>query len=438
MYQLRRFSATENSCMKPAVHFSATKSAVLSLQALSQHRYNRVAYNSGLKVEIRAYLKEGLMLDFELTKEQTMIRDMVRDFAENEVKPRAAQLDRDEAFGIDLFQKMGKLGMLGLPIPEEYGGAGADLTSYCLAIEEVGRACGGTGLSYEAHVSLACMPIYLYGTEEQKQKYLVPLAQGEGLGSFGLTEPGAGSDAGGTRTTAVLDGDEWVINGNKIFITNAGYAKTIVLTALTDKENRGISAFIVPTDTPGFSTGKPYEKLGMRASNTVEVILENVRIPKENLLGPLNAGFKQFLTTLDGGRVAIASLAIGIARSAFETALDYAKQRTQFGQAISKFQAIQHKLADMAMHIDLARNAVMKAAWLHDQGRPFTLEASYAKLFASEMCTRTCEQAIQVLGGNGYMREYPVERNYRDAKLIEIGEGTSEVQRLVIARQLGC
>ncbi|GMA52168.1 putative acyl-CoA dehydrogenase YngJ [Alicyclobacillus contaminans] len=377
-------------------------------------------------------------MNFEFSSEQQMIRNMVREFAEAEIAPKAAELDRNARFPIEIFDKMGKLGLMGLPIPEAYGGAGADMISYCLALEEIGRACAGTGLSYEAHVSLACVPLLLYGTEEQKQKYLVPLASGEGIGSFGLTEPGAGSDAGGTRTTAVLDGDSWVINGNKIFITNGGYAKTVVLTAVTDPATRGISAFIVPTDTPGFSTSKPYEKMGMRASNTVELILENVRIPEENLLGPLNAGFKQFLSTLDGGRVAIAALAVGIAQSAFETALSYAKQRTQFGQSISKFQAIQHKLADMAMHIDLARTAVLKAAWRKDQGLPYTLEASYAKLFASEICTETCTQAIQILGGNGYMKEYPVERNLRDAKLIEIGEGTSEIQRLVIARQLGC
>lgn len=377
-------------------------------------------------------------MDFTLTQEQKMIRDTVREFAEAEIAPHASALDREERFPLDTFRKMGKLGLMGLPIPEEYGGAGADMVSYCLALEEIGRACGGTGLSYEAHVSLACVPLLLYGTEAQKQTYLVPLASGDGLGSFGLTETGAGSDAGGTRTTAVLDGDNWVINGNKVYITNGGYARTVVLTAVTDKANRGISAFIIPTDTPGFSVGKPYQKLGMRASNTVELILENVRVPRENLLGPLNAGFKQFLSTLDGGRVAIAALAIGIARNAFETALDYAKQRVQFGQSISKFQAIQHKLADMAMHIDLSRNAVMKAAWLHDQQKPYTMEASFAKLFSSEMCTRTCDQAIQVLGGAGYMQEYPVERCYRDAKLIEIGEGTSEIQRLVIARQLGC
>jgi len=377
-------------------------------------------------------------MNFDLSSEQKMIRDMVRDFAQGEIAPQAAELDKTSRFPLETFEKMGKLGLMGLPIPEEYGGAGADLISYCLALEEIGRACGGTGLSYEAHVSLACMPLHLYGTEEQKQRYLVPLASGQGIGSFGLTEPSAGSDAGGTRSHAVLQGDEWIINGAKIFITNGGYAKTVVLTALTDKENRGISAFIIPTDTPGFSVSKAYDKLGMRASNTVELVLEDVRIPAENLLGPLNHGFKQFLSTLDGGRVAIAALAIGIARSAFETALEYAKQRQQFGRTLSKFQAIQHKLADMSMQIDLARNAVFKAAWLHDQGRPFTLEASYAKLFASEMAMRTCDQAIQVLGGNGYMSDYPVERNFRDAKLIEIGEGTSEIQRLVIARQLGC
>lgn len=377
-------------------------------------------------------------MDFDLSTEQRMIRDMVRDFAQGEIAPVAADLDKNARFPLEIFEKMGKLGLMGLPIPEEYGGAGADMISYCLALEEVGRACGGTGLSYEAHVSLACMPLYLYGTEEQKQKYLVPLASGQGIGSFGLTEPGAGSDAGGTRTTAVLEGDEWVINGSKIFITNGGYAKTVVLTALTDKENRGISAFIVPTDTPGFKVSKAYEKLGMRASNTVELILEDVRVPAENLLGPLHHGFRQFLSTLDGGRVAISALAIGIASSAFETALSYAKQREQFGRPLSKFQSIQNKLADMAMNIDLARNAVYKAAWLHNQGRPFTKEASFAKLFSSEMAMRTCDQAIQVLGGNGYMSEYPVERNFRDVKLIEIGEGTSEIQRLVIARQLGC
>lgn len=377
-------------------------------------------------------------MDFELSQEQRMIRDTVREFAQAEIAPKASEIDKTERFPIETFEKMGKIGLMGLPIPEAYGGAGADMVSYCLAVEEIGRACGGTGLSYEAHVSLACVPLMLYGSETQKQKYLVPLATGEGIGSFGLTEAGAGSDAAGTRTTAVRDGDSWRIDGTKIYITNGGYAKTVVLTAVTDKKNHGISAFIVPTDTPGFRASKPYEKMGLRGSNTVELILEDVRIPAENLLGPENAGFKQFLSTLDGGRVAISGLAIGIAQAAFDTALQYAKQRVQFGQSISKFQAIQHKLADMAMHIDLARNAMLKAAWMHDNEMSYTKEASFAKLFSSEMCVKTCDQAIQILGGAGYMREYPVERHLRDSKLMEIGEGTSEIQRLVIARQLGC
>ncbi|MCY0888481.1 MAG: acyl-CoA dehydrogenase family protein [Alicyclobacillaceae bacterium] len=377
-------------------------------------------------------------MEFDFTSEQKMIRDTVREFARAEIAPIAAELDRTERFPIELFEKMGKLGFLGLPIPEEYGGSGADFLSYCLALEELGQTCAGTALSFEAHVSLACMPILHFGTEEQKQKYLVPLAKGEALGSFGLTETGAGSDAGGTRTTAKRDGDEWVLNGTKIYNTNGGYAKFVVLTAVTDKESRGISAFIVPTSAKGFSVSKAYDKMGMRASNTVELILEDVRIPEENLLGPLHKGFRQFLSTLDNGRVAIAALAVGIAQAALDTALSYSKERTQFGKPISKFQSVSNKLADMAMHLDLARNAVYKAAWMYDMKRPYTKEASYAKLFASEMCTKTCLDAIQILGGNGYMKEYPVERHLRDAKLIEIGEGTSEVQRLVIARQLGC
>ncbi|MCY0895777.1 MAG: acyl-CoA dehydrogenase family protein [Alicyclobacillaceae bacterium] len=377
-------------------------------------------------------------MEFDFTSEQKMIRDTVREFARAEIAPIAAELDRTERFPIELFEKMGKLGFLGLPIPEEYGGSGADFLSYCLALEELGQTCAGTALSFEAHISLACMPILHFGTEEQKQKYLVPLAKGEALGSFGLTETGAGSDAGGTRTTAKRDGDEWVLNGTKIYNTNGGYAKFVVLTAVTDKESRGISAFIVPTSAKGFSVSKAYDKMGMRASNTVELILEDVRIPEENLLGPLHKGFRQFLSTLDNGRVAIAALAVGIAQAALDTALSYSKERTQFGKPISKFQSVSNKLADMAMHLDLARNAVYKAAWMYDMKRPYTKEASYAKLFASEMCTKTCLDAIQILGGNGYMKEYPVERHLRDAKLIEIGEGTSEVQRLVIARQLGC
>lgn len=380
-------------------------------------------------------------MNFELTKEQQMIRDMVRDFAEKEIAPNARHVDQTEEFPIDTFKKMGELGFLGIPFPEKYGGVGGDTISYAIAVEEVGRACGSTGLSYAAAVSLGSSPIYYFGTEEQKQKYLVPLASGETLAAFGLTEPNAGSDAGGTRTKAVLDGDEYVINGEKCFITNAEYSSTITVTAVTGKDERGkniISAILVPTNTPGVTIKSNYEKLGVRGSNTCEIVLEDVRVPKENLLGEPNGGFKQFLYTLDGGRISIASLSVGIAQAALEKALNYAKERTQFGQNISKFQAIQFKLADMAMEIELARNMVQKAAWLKDNGKPFTKESAYAKLFASEAGFRACNQAIQIHGGYGYMREYDVERYLRDIKLMEIGEGTSEIQRLVIARQLGC
>ncbi|MEC1717130.1 acyl-CoA dehydrogenase [Schinkia azotoformans] len=380
-------------------------------------------------------------MNFELSKEQEMIRDMVRAFAEKEVAPKAEEVDRTGEFPLDTFRKMGELGLLGIPFPEKYGGSGGDTISYAIAVEEIGRACGSTGLSYAAAVSLGASPIYYFGTEEQKKNYLVPLASGQTLGAFGLTEPNAGSDAGGTRTKAVLDGDEYVINGEKCFITNAGYAKTVIVTAITGKDEHGkniISAIIVPTDAPGFTINNNYEKMGLRGSNTSELILQDVRVPKENLLGDAKAGFKQFLYTLDGGRISIAALSVGIAQAALDKALSYAKERTQFGQSISKFQAIQFKLADMAMEIELARNMVQKAAWLKDNGKPFTKESAYAKLFASEAGFRACNQAIQIHGGYGYMREYEVERYLRDVKLMEIGEGTSEIQRLVIARQLGC
>ncbi|QPA32667.1 acyl-CoA dehydrogenase [Thermaerobacillus caldiproteolyticus] len=380
-------------------------------------------------------------MNFELTKEQQMIKEMVREFAEKEIEPNAAKWDETACFPVEIFKKMGELGILGIPFPEQYGGAGGDTISYAIAVEEIGRACGGTGLSYAAAVSLGASPIYYFGTEEQKQQWLVPMAKGETLGAFGLTEPNAGSDAGGTRTKAVLDGDEYIINGEKCWITNAGYARQVIITAVTGKDDRGkniISAIIVPTDASGFMIRCNYDKMGVRASNTCELVLENVRVPKENVLGDPTKGFKQFLYTLDGGRISIAALAVGIAQAAFEKALKYAKERTQFGQSISKFQAIQFKLADMAMEIELARNMVYKAAWLKDQGKPFTKEASFAKLFASETGFRVCNQAIQIHGGYGYMKEYGVERHLRDIKLMEIGEGTSEIQRLVIARQLGC
>ncbi|WP_100402988.1 acyl-CoA dehydrogenase [Bacillus sp. FJAT-42315] len=380
-------------------------------------------------------------MNFELTKEQQMLKEMVKDFAEKEIKPHAQHLDETSEFRYETFQKMAELGLLGIPFPEEYGGAGGDTVSYAIAVEEIGKACGGTGLSYAAAISLGASPIYYFGTEEQKQEWLVPMAKGETLGSFGLTEPNAGSDAGGTRTKAVLDGGEYVINGEKCWITNAGYARQIIVTAVTGKREDGkniVSAVIVPTDTPGVTISCNYDKMGVRGSNTCEIVLENVRVPKENLLGDSKKGFSQFLFTLDGGRISIAALAVGIAQAAFEKALQYSKERVQFGQSISKFQAIQFKLADMATEIELARTLVHKAAWLKDQGKPFGKEAAMAKLFASETSFRASNQAIQIHGGYGYMREYDVERYLRDAKLLEIGEGTSEIQRLVIARHLGC
>jgi len=380
-------------------------------------------------------------MDFSLSKEQIMIQEMVSDFAQKEIRPLAIELDREAKFSEQIFKKIGELGLLGIPFPEKYGGSGGDTISYAIAVEEIGKVCGGTGLSYAAAVSLGASPIFYFGTEEQKQKYLVPLASGQAIASFGLTEPNAGSDAGGTQTTAVLDGDEYVINGEKCWITNASYAETITVTAVIGKDSRGkniISAFIVPAGTKGMTITSPYEKMGVRASDTTQIVLEGVRVPKENILGDSEKGFKQFLYTLDGGRISIAALAVGLAQGAFERTLAYAKERKQFGQPISSFQAIQFKLADMAMEIEIARNMVYKAAWLKDQGKPFTKESAYAKLFATEMAFRTCNQAIQIHGGYGYMREYEVERFLRDAKLLEIGEGTSEIQRLVIARQLGC
>lgn len=380
-------------------------------------------------------------MDFEWTKEQQMLREMVKDFAVKEIKPYAREVDQTSTMRYETFEKLGKLGLLGIPFAEEYGGAGGDTTSYCIAVEEIGKACGGTGLSYAANTSLGASPIYYFGTEQQKQTWLVPMAKGETLGAFGLTEPNAGSDAGGTRTKAVLDGDEWVINGEKCWITNASYARQIIVTAVTGKKDNGrpiVSAIIVPTNTKGVKISAHYDKMGVRGSDTCEIILENVRVPRENLLGDEKKGFSQFLFTLDGGRISIAALSVGIAQAAFEKALQFSKERKQFGAFISSFQAIQFKLADMAMEIELARNQVYKAAWLKDQGKPFGKEAAFAKLFASEMGFRVCNQAIQIHGGAGYMREYDVERHLRDIKLMEIGEGTSEIQRLVIARHLGC
>jgi alkylation response protein AidB-like acyl-CoA dehydrogenase len=385
-------------------------------------------------------LKRGMDMNFDLTAEQNMILKTIREFAQEEVAPGALERDRTKEFPIEVFKKMAELGLMGLPFPEEYGGAGADTVSFAIVTEELSRACASTGITYSAHISLGGAPLYLFGTEGQKQKYLVPICTGESFGAFGLTEPNAGSDAGGTRTTAVEKDGEYIINGNKCFITNASYAKHLALTAVTGEVDgkKEISAIIVPTDAEGFTVIDNYEKMGLNASNTTELVLEDVRVSTEHLLGKKGEGFKQFLITLDGGRIGIGAMALGIAQAAYEKALQYAKERQQFGRSLSNFQAIQFKLADMAMKIELARNMVYKAAWLKDQGRPFAKEASMCKLYASEICMEITDQAVQIHGGYGYMKEYQVERYMRDGKLTEIGEGTSEVQRMVIARLIGC
>jgi alkylation response protein AidB-like acyl-CoA dehydrogenase len=379
-------------------------------------------------------------MNFTLTEEQLMIQKMIREFADEEVAPGAEARDKNKEFPLEIFQKLSKLGMMGLPFPEEYGGGGADTISFAIAVEELSRACGSTGITYSAHVSLGGAPLNLFGTHEQKEKYLTPICTGESFGAFGLTEPNAGSDAGGTETTAKLENGEWTINGSKCYITNASYAKHLALTAITgrDGDNKEISAIIVPTDAKGFRVTDNYEKMGLHSSNTTELFMDDVMVPEENLLGKRGDGFKQFLVTLDGGRIGIGAMAVGIAQAAYEKALAYAQERKQFGRPISKFQAIQFKLADMAMKIELARMMVYKAAWLKDQGKKFSKEASMAKLYASEACMQICSESVQIHGGNGYMRDYHVERYFRDAKLLEIGEGTSEVQRIVIAREIGC
>lgn len=379
-------------------------------------------------------------MNFELSQEQRMIQKTIKEFAEEVVEPGAYERDKTKQFPAEIFQQLGEMGMLGLPFSEEYGGSGADTISFAIVTEELSKACGSTGITYSAHISLGGAPINMFGTEEQKRKYLSRICSGESMGAFGLTEPNAGSDAGGTQTEAVLQDGQFTINGNKCYITNASYAKFLALTAITDRKEgkKEISAIIVPSDAPGFKVIDNYEKMGLNASNTTELIFEDVVVPEENLLGKRGHGFRQFLMTLDGGRIGIGAMAVGIAQAAFERALAYSKERKQFGKTLSEFQAIQFKLADMAMKIDLARTMVYKAAWLKDQGKPFTKEASFCKLFASEMCTEVTNQAIQIHGGYGYMKEYHVERYLRDAKLLEIGEGTSEVQRMVIARLIGC
>ncbi len=379
-------------------------------------------------------------MNFDLSQEHQMIRKSMREFADKVVAPGAIERDRTKEFPKEIFKQLADMGMMGLPFSEEYGGAGADTVSFAIVTEELSRACASTGITYSAHISLGGAPLNLFGTDEQKHKYLTPISTGESFGAFGLTEPNAGSDAGGTQTRAIEDGDDFIINGSKVYITNASYAKHLAITAITDIKDgkKEISAIIVPTDAEGFKVIDNYEKMGLHSSNTTELVLENVRVPKANLLGKRGEGFRQFLVTLDGGRIGIGAMAVGIAQAAFDKALKYSKERKQFGKSLSEFQITQFKLADMAMKIELARTMVHKAAWLKDQGRPFTKEASMCKLYASEIAMQIADQAVQIHGGYGYMKEYEVERYMRDAKLLEIGEGTSEVQRMVIAREIGC
>ncbi len=381
-------------------------------------------------------------MNFDLTDEQKAIQDLCRDFAQSEVAPQAERNDAEERFPYELVRKMAELGLMGLPFPEKYGGAGADTVSYALAVIEIARADASTAITLAAHVSLGASPILLFGTEKQKQQYLVPLARGERLWGFGLTEPGAGSDAGATQTRAELRDGHWVINGTKAFITNSGtdISGGTTITAVTGRDAKGraeISNILVPQDTPGFTRSKKYKKMGWRASDTRELAFADAAVPEENLLGGRGKGLKQFLTILDGGRISVAALSVGLAIGAYDEAFKYAKERRQFGQAIAAFQAIQFKLADMRMEIEHAKLMVLKAAWEKDEGRAFELNASLAKLYSGEVSRRVVNEALQIHGGYGFMDEYPISRMYRDQKINEIGEGTNEIQRLVIARQIG-
>jgi len=377
-------------------------------------------------------------MDFDLSEEQLLFQRSVREFAEKEVRPLARETDATGQFPWSVIRRMGQMGLMGLPIPEAYGGAGADYLSYAIAVEEISRACGSTGITLAAHTSLGCMPLVYFGTEEQKRKYLPALARGEKLAAFGLTEPGAGSDASAIQTTATLKGDEWVINGQKVFITSGSIADVVTIAARTDPSagNRGISNIIVEKGAPGFRAGRDEDKMGLRGSVTSQLFFEDCRVPKENLLGRPGEGLKQFLITLDGGRISIGAMALGLARAALESATSYASQRVQFGQPIARFQAIQWMVADMATEIEAARLLVYHAAWLKDRGVRFTREAAMAKLFASETAERAAFKALQIHGGYGYTRDYDVERIYRDQRLCTIGEGTSEILRWVIARQV--
>ncbi|MBQ9398587.1 MAG: acyl-CoA dehydrogenase [Bacteroidales bacterium] len=382
-------------------------------------------------------------MDFNLNKTQELFRQMIREFAEKEVKPLAAEIDEQERFPQETVEKMAKLGIFGIPVPKQYGGAGGDNLMYSIAVEELSRCCATTGVVVSAHTSLCMSPILQFGTEEQKMKYVPKLASGEWIGAFGLTEPNAGTDAAGQQTTAVLDGEEWVINGNKIFITNAGHADVYIVIAMTDKSlgTKGISAFIVEATTPGFAVGKKELKMGIRGSATAELIFTNCRIPKGNLLGKVGEGFKIAMMTLDGGRIGIASQALGIAQGALDETVKYTKERKQFGKAIAKFQNTQFQMADLKTKIEAARLLVRSAAFKEDEhvANPrvnFSADAAMAKLYAAEVAMEVTTKCVQFHGGYGYTREYPVERMMRDAKITEIYEGTSEVQRMVIAGKL--
>ncbi|MCC5927498.1 MAG: acyl-CoA dehydrogenase family protein [Bacteroidetes bacterium] len=377
-------------------------------------------------------------MSFDLTEDQELIRDSARDFTEQYVQPGVMERDASKEFPHELVQQLGEMGLMGMVHPEEYDGAGADAVSFALVLEEIGRWDASLALTVASHTSLCSAHIALAGTHEQKNRYLRPLAQGEVLGGWGLTEPGSGSDASGMKTTAVRDGDSWILNGAKIFITQGTVGRTFVILAVTDraKGTKGISAFIVEKGTPGFSHGPKLHKLGMNSSDTSELYFEDCRIPAENLLGEEGHGFIDTMKILDAGRIGIGAIACGILRGSLEESIKYANERKQFGKPIGDFQAVRWKVVDMAVAYEAARNMVLKAAWLKDQGRPYTIEASMAKLFASEQATKATLEAIQIHGGYGYTKEYHVERFLRDAKLLEIGEGTSEIQRLVIGKHL--
>ncbi|MFP5299329.1 MAG: acyl-CoA dehydrogenase family protein, partial [Actinomycetota bacterium] len=380
-------------------------------------------------------------MDFDLSPEQNEFVKTVREFVDDYIRPNAERWDEEGQLPVDAVLKMGELGLFGLPFPEEYGGVGGDFFTLCLAIEELARVSSSIAITLEAGVGLGAMPIYRFGTEAQKQKWLPPLARGERLAGFGLTEPGGGSDAGATKTTARIENGQWVINGSKSFITNSGTEITdfCTVTAVTNQSNgkKEISAIIVPNGTPGYEVGKPYRKMGWHHSDTHELSFNDVRVPEENLLGARGEGFKNFLKILDDGRIAIAALGVGLAQGCIDECVKYAKERTAFGQEIGKFQAIQFKIADMEMKTSIARQAYYRAAWLAEQGRPYKKEAAVAKLYGSEIAVDVAREAVQIHGGYGYIEEFPVCRHFRDSKILEIGEGTSEVMRMIIARELG-